>query len=156
MIAIKAIYVAILALAAYSDARRFTIPNLYPLFLLLLGGIAWFAGFPFVAPLWSHLLHFGIALGIGMLLFHFGWFGGGDVKLYAAVAWWFGLSNGWLLLLAVSLSGAVVVVLVVFLRLMSTLLDSADRTKGGFRTRRIAYGLAIATGGIGSLLWTYP
>lgn len=156
MIAIKAIYVAILALAAYSDARRFIIPNLYPLFLLLLGGIAWFAGFPFVAPLWSHLLHFGIALGIGMLLFHFGWFGGGDVKLYAAVAWWFGLSNGWLLLLAVSLSGAVVVVLVVFLRLMSTLLDSADRTKGGFRTRRIAYGLAIATGGIGSLLWTYP
>lgn len=156
MIAIKAVYVAILALAAYSDARRLTIPNIYPLLLILLGAVAWFAGFPFIAPLWSHLLHFAIALGIGMLLFHFGWFGGGDVKLYAAVSLWFTLSNGLFLLMAVSLSGVAIVVLAVFLRLMHSALGSTDRKRGGFMQRRIAYGLAIAAGGIGSLLWTYP
>lgn len=156
MIAIKAIYVAILAFAAYSDARRFTIPNIYPLLLLLLGGVAWFAGFPFAAPLWSHLLHFAIALGIGMLLFHLGWFGGGDVKLYAAVSFWFNLSNGVFLLLVVSLSGVAVVVLSILLRLVRTAFGPADRAKGNFMKRRIAYGLAIAAGGVVSLFWTYP
>lgn len=156
MIASKAAYVAILMLAAYSDARRFTIPNIYPLLLLLLGAIAWFAGFPFSAPLWSHLLHFAIALGIGMLLFHFGWFGGGDVKLYAAVALWFALSNGLFLLLVVSLSGVMLVALVAVLRLGLTAFSRADRTKGSFMKRRIPYGLAIAAGGIASMLLVYP
>jgi len=156
LIAIKAVYVVILALAAYSDARRFTIPNIYPLLLLILGGIAWFAGFPFVAPLWSHLLHFAIALGVGMLLFHFGWFGGGDVKLYAAVSLWFALSNGLFLLLVVSLSGVAVVVVSILTRLARTAFGPADRAKGNFLKRRIAYGLAIAAGGVASLFWTYP
>ena len=156
MIAIKAGYVAILALAAYSDARRFTIPNIYPLLLLLLAGIAWFVGFPFAAPLWSHLAHFAIALGIGMLLFHFGWFGGGDVKLYAAVSLWFALSDGPFLLLIVSLSGAVVVALSIAMRLGLTMLDRTGRTRGSLLKSRIAYGLAIAAGGIAALFWTYP
>ncbi|MEI4507305.1 prepilin peptidase [Sphingopyxis sp. CCNWLW253] len=153
---IEAAYVVILALAAYSDARRFIIPNIYPLLLLLLGGIASFAGFPFAAPLWSHLLHFAIALGAGMLLFHLGWFGGGDVKLYAAVSLWFALSNGLFLLLVVSLSGVAVVLLSIVLRLGLTAFGRADRTKGSFMKRRIAYGLAIGGGGIASMLLVYP
>lgn len=156
MIAIKVAYVAILTLAAYSDARRFTIPNIYPLLLLLLGFVAWFAGFPFTAPLWSHLLHFAIALGVGMLLFHLGWFGGGDVKLYAAVSLWFALSSGLFLLLVVSLSGVAVMLLSIVLRLGLTAFGRVDRAKGSIMKRRIAYGLAIAAGGVGSLLWTYP
>lgn len=151
MIAIKAAFVAILLFAAWSDARRFLIPNIYPLLLLLLGAIAWFAGFPFIAPLWSHAVHFVLALGIGMLLFHFGWFGGGDVKLYAALASWFGLSDGLFLLLAVSLSGAAVVILSVVFHLVGP----ARGEKKSFMKRRIAYGLAIAAGGVSALLWTY-
>jgi prepilin peptidase CpaA len=156
LLAIKAAYVAILALAAFSDARRLLIPNIYPLCLLLLGGVAWFAGFPFTAPLWSHLLHFAVALGVGMLLFHFGWFGGGDVKLYAAVALWFGLSNGAFLLFVTSIAGVVIVALSVSYRLLRTIFGSVEQEKVSFRKRRIAYGLAIAAGGIFSLLWVYP
>jgi len=148
--------VAILGLAAISDSRRFLIPNIYPLGLLLLGIIAWFVGFPFVAPLWSHLLHFAVALGVGMLLFHLGWFGGGDVKLYAAVAFWFGFSNGFSLLFVISICGVAIVALSILLRLLRTAFGSGDREKGSFMKRRIAYGLAIAAGGIFSLFWVYP
>lgn len=155
MIAIKTAFVAILTLAAWSDARRFLIPNIYPLLLLLLGALAWFAGFPFAAPLWSHAVHFLLTLGLGMLLFHFGWFGGGDVKLYAALASWFALSNGLFLLLVVSLSGAAVVLLSIVYHQIRAFYGPAERKRGGFMTRRIAYGLAIAAGGIFSMLWTY-
>lgn len=156
MLAIEAAFVAILGLAAFSDARRFLIPNIYPLGLLLLGTVAWFVGFPFVAPLWSHLLHFVVALGVGMLLFHFGWFGGGDVKLYAAVAFWFGFSNGFFLLFVTSICGVAIVALSILLRLLRTGLGSGEREKGSFMKRRIAYGLAIAAGGIFSLFWVHP
>ena len=153
VIAIEAAYVAILALAAFSDARRFLIPNIYPLCLLLLGVVAYFVGFPFYAPIWSHLLHFAAALGVGMILFHFGWFGGGDVKLYSAVALWFGISDGLSLLLVTSLCGVVIVTLSVLFRLLRTAFGSGDQDKGSFMKRRIAYGIAIAAGGIFSLFW---
>lgn len=156
MIAIKAAFVTILAFAAWSDARRFLIPNIYPLLLLLLGALAWVAGFPFAAPLWSHAAHFLLALGLGMLLFHFGWFGGGDVKLYAALASWFPLSSGLFLLLTVSLSGAAVVLLSIVFHLSRAVHRPAGGERKSFMKRRIAYGLAIAAGGISALLWTYP
>ncbi|ALJ14580.1 A24 family peptidase [Sphingopyxis macrogoltabida] len=155
MIAIKAAFVTILAFAAWSDARRFLIPNIYSLLLLLLGALAWVAGFPFAAPLWSHAAHFVLALGLGMLLFHFGWFGGGDVKLYAALASWFPLSSGLFLLLTVSLSGAAVVLLSIVFHQIRAFYGPAERKKGSFMTRRIAYGLAIAAGGVFSMLWRY-
>ena len=153
MIAIEAAYVAILALAAFSDARRFLIPNIYPLCLLLLSVVAYFVGFPFYGSLWSHLLHFGVALGAGMILFHLGWFGGGDVKLYSAVALWFGLSDGLSLLLVTSLCGVAIVLLSVLFRLLRTAFGKGDQGRGSFMKRRIAYGIAIAAGGIVSLFW---
>ncbi len=148
MLAIDLAYAGILLLAALSDARRFRIPNLYPLCLLALAVIAWFVGFPFSGPLWSHLLHFAAALGVGMLMFHFGWFGGGDVKLYAAVALWFDFSEGLTLLLVTSLAGVAVVLLSLALVMLRTLFGSAHARTGRLRDRRIAYGIAIAAGGI--------
>lgn len=156
MIAIKAAYVAILALAAFSDVRRFLIPNAYPLCLIILAGVAWFAGFPFSGPLWTYFLHFAVALGCGMLLFHFGWFGGGDAKLYAAVALWFSFSQGVFLLFAIAMSGLAVIGAMVILRPLRRALGSGEREKVGFLKRKIAYGLAIAVGGIFSLFWLYP
>ncbi|GGJ41618.1 A24 family peptidase [Sphingopyxis bauzanensis] len=156
MLAIDVAYVGLLVLAAFSDARRFIIPNILPLGLLLLGILAWFVGFPFSGPLWSYILHFAVALGVGMLMFHFGWFGGGDVKLYAAVAFWFDFSEGLFLLLITSLSGATIVLLSILFRLLRTAFGSTPTDKGSWRKRRIAYGLAIAAGGIIALLSTYP
>lgn len=155
IVALEAIYVLILLLAAVSDARRYLIPNILPLLLLLLAGIAVVAGFPFYAPLWSHALHFIVALGVGMLLFHLGWFGGGDVKLYSAVAAWFSFPDGAVLLLLTSISGVGVVILSVLLRLALTAFGSGERDKSRFMKRRIPYGVAIAVGGIATLIWVY-
>jgi len=68
------------------------------LLALVGGGMATFA---------SALLHGGIALLIGLPLFGWGLFGGGDVKYYAAVAAWLPLEHGFRLLACVSLTGAV-------------------------------------------------
>ncbi len=146
MLVIDLAYGGILLLAALSDARRFRIPNIYPLCLLALAVIAWFAGFPFSGPLWSHLLHFTAALGVGMLMFHFGWFGGGDVKLYAAAALWFDFSEGLMLLLVTSLAGVAVVLLSLALVMLRTWFGRAPASR--YRDRRIAYGIAIAAGGM--------
>lgn len=151
----KAAFAGILLLAAWSDARRFLIPNMYPLLLVGLSALALATGFPFIGPAWSHLAHFAIALVVGMALFHFRWFGGGDVKLYAAVALWFPLGAGWFLLMATGLGGAVIVILSMAVRLLRLAFGSGER-RSRFFDRRIAYGVAIAAGGIASLLWFYP
>lgn len=156
MIIIKGLFVGLLFLAAYSDARRLLIPNVLPLLLFALGCMAWFTGFPFAEPFWSHLLHFTIALAIGMVLFHWGWFGGGDVKLYAALAFWFPMPSALLLLLAVALSGLIVVIFVMTIRLMGPIAGSSPSAKAGLMKRRIAYGVAIAIGGVFTMLWVYP
>lgn len=155
MLAIDVAYVGLLALAAFSDARRFIIPNILPLALLLLGILAWFVGFPFSGPLWSHLLHFAVALGVGMLMFHFGWFGGGDVKLYAAVAFWFDFSEGLTLLLLTSLGGVVVVLMSLLFLALRTWFGFVSTKQGRLRDRRIAYGIAIAAGGILNFFMLY-
>ncbi len=148
MPAIELTFAAILLAAAVSDARRFLIPNFYPLCLMLLAALAWIAGFPFSGPIWSHLLHFAAALTVGMLMFHFGWFGGGDVKLYAALAFWFDFSEGLTLLLVTSLAGVVVVLLSTAIVMVRTMFGSSKAQRGKLRDRRIAYGVAIAAGGI--------
>lgn len=155
LLAIDVAYIGILTIAALSDARRFIIPNILPLGLLLLGIIAWFVGFPFSGPLWSHILHFAVALGVGMLMFHFGWFGGGDVKLYAAVAFWFDFSEGFMLVLLTSLGGVAVVLLSLALLTLRTWFGSASAKKGRLGDRRIAYGIAIAAGGILNFFMLY-
>lgn len=148
---IKIAFAAMLLAAAYSDARRFLIPNIYPLLVILLFIAAWLVGFEFHAPLWKHLLHFAIALAAGMLLFRFRWFGGGDAKLYAAVALWFGIGDAIPLLFITTLAGAAIVVVRVILRLFgrgAAISKTSDR--------RIAYGVAIAIGGIAAMYHVYP
>lgn len=152
----KAAFAAILLLAALSDARRFLIPNIYSVLMILLFVAAWFLGFPFAAPLWSHLLHFALALGIGMALFHFGWLGGGDVKLYASTALWFAFGNGILLFFVTTISGAAIVIVSMSVRMLGLAVGRGDGEKGRLFKRRIAYGVAIAVGGIASLWWIYP
>ena len=151
-------FAALLLLAAASDVRSLRIPNLLPMLVLLLFVAAWLWGFPFRDPLWSHLTHFALALVGGMALFHFRWFGGGDAKLYAAVAIWFGLGNAILLLLLTTVTGALIVVARMFFHVLRALASNADRSAPGQPSlfeRKIPYGIAIAAGGITALFWTY-
>ena len=79
------LYLLVLAWAAVSDVLHFRIPNALPAALaglFLLGG----ALYPERADWGSHLAAAAAALLGGALLFHFGKWGGGDAKLFAAAA----------------------------------------------------------------------
>ena len=129
--------------AAIEDARTRTIANGWSLAILALFVI----GFPLGAvsgALWSHLLHFAIALGVGMALFAMGWFGGGDAKLYAATALWFDLDHALHLFVAVGLAGFVLALLHLSLRL----LKRGEGLRRSMRESKLAYGIAIAVGAL--------
>ena len=97
------LFTAVMAVAAFEDFRRLTIPNLLPLLLC--------AAWPFyvaAAPLPGGTL--GAALGAagcalavflgGAVLFARGWLGGGDVKLLSAATLWAGAPQALGLLVA--------------------------------------------------------
>ena len=147
---ILAAAVFVLLGAAYSDLKQFKIPNLMPVLLLALYG-SYVATVGLSAfSLW-HLAHFAIALIVGMALFAMKWFGGGDAKLYAAVALWFPLQQGHMLLLMVGMAGLVLAILFILTRRFTKNADGKKRTD-----RRIPYGVAIAFGAIACWLLQTP
>jgi prepilin peptidase CpaA len=93
-----------MAVAAFEDFRRLTIPNLLPLLLC--------AAWPFyvaAAPVPSAALGAaGCALAVflgGAVLFARGWLGGGDVKLLSAATLWAGAPQALGLLVVTGLLG---------------------------------------------------
>ncbi len=130
--------------AAAQDALRYTISNRWVLAIIVLflpyawfGDIGWGVGW--------HVLHFAVALVVGMGLFAMKWFGGGDAKLYAALALWFPISAAPQLLVAVAFAGffeLLFYIVGVRLALIS------GRAVAQMKDRRIPYGVAIAAGGI--------
>ena len=99
-----------------------------------------------VSGLWQNLLLFAAVLAVGTFMFGRGWMGGGDIKLLAASALWFDLSDGWKLLVAIAIAGGIEALLVIILRRMPW----SDRLRGGIlllqRRGPIPYGIAIAVG----------
>jgi prepilin peptidase CpaA len=84
---------ALLLTAAVWDIASFTIPN-----FLQLGLLAAFALLMIVHPLGMgdfgmHLLAGFIGLVAGFTLFALGYIGGGDAKLFACIALWFGIDD---------------------------------------------------------------
>lgn len=84
---------ALLLAAAVWDVASYTIPN-----VLQLGLLAAFALLMIVHPLGAgafgmHLLAGFIGLVAGFTLFTLGYIGGGDAKLFACVALWFGMDD---------------------------------------------------------------
>lgn len=145
-----------LLLAAISDARSFRIPNIYPAAMVALFVVALLTGFGFDEPAWQHVAHFAIALAIGMILFHFDVVGGGDAKLYAATALWFGLSDGIRLFVLTTVTGGAIVLIRMGYNLLRIAFGSASGETTSIFKRKIAYGIAIAAGGIAMILITYP
>lgn len=141
---IAAAFVLMLAGAAVQDVRSRTISNAWPLAFMLLFAVAWAMG-AITGSLGSHLLHFGIVLLVGILVFALDWVGGGDAKLYAAVALWFALEDGLFLFLSIALSGAVLAIVHLTLALIG---NRAESRRKSLRERKLAYGVAIAVGAI--------
>ena len=139
----------LLAAAAGWDLASFTIPN-----FLTLAFAAAFAIFAVAAGLspavigW-HLLAGMIGLFIGFTLFALGYIGGGDAKLFAAVALWLGLNDMLPYALLASLLGGLLTLgllalrqcpLPEFLTRHSWIVKLHDPRSG------IPYGVALASG----------
>ena len=109
------LFTAVMAVAAFEDFRRLTIPNLLPLLLC--------AAWPlYVAAAPSPGGTVGAALGavgcalavflVGAVLFARGWLGGGDVKLLSAATLWAGAPQALGLLVVTGvLGGALALIL---------------------------------------------
>jgi prepilin peptidase CpaA len=148
-------FAGLMVAAAMSDAVRFIIPNwlcgavalLFPA-AALVAGLEW----PLIG---MHLLAGVLALVIGFALFAPGWIGGGDAKLLAAAALWFGWQGLFPFLLSTVLAGGVLVLLLIALRRCVPMFQSAA---GRLENTALAqgapvpYGIAIAAGA----LWSLP
>ncbi len=88
----------LLLIAAVGDVRRFQIPNIFPILVLVMLA----AALIFTTPAWepefwydfvSRMLGGVIATEVALLFFALRVMGGGDVKLFAALSFWFGLDG---------------------------------------------------------------
>ena len=142
---------ALLAVAAAFDLATFTIPN-----LLSLAITAAFAIFGLTAGLSGgalafHLLAGFIALAAGFALFAFGYIGGGDAKLFAAVSLWLGLHDFLGYALASSVMGGALTLALLALRQWPLPAVAARHDwiiKLHEKSSGIPYGVALASGAL--------
>lgn len=150
VLVVTLVFAAPLLMAAYTDFWSMKIPNLVSL--------AMAAGFFLTLPLtWQGLPVFGEHLMMGTIfffagfaMFAFGWLGGGDAKLMAAISLWFGWGDALPFILATTLFGAALGVLLIFggqiapVRLRTSALGMR-LFQGG---KDMPYGLALAAGAL--------
>ncbi|GJL96878.1 MAG: pilus assembly protein CpaA [Hyphobacterium sp.] len=149
------VFVFFMVLAAARDAMSFTIPNwlcgalalVFPLAAAALG-IGWM-------DFGLHIVVGFVALLIGMALFAPGWIGGGDAKLIAAAALWFGWPDSLMFLGKAALMGGILAVGLIMLRRFAPASGLPQRWLTGTLLADGApapYGIALAAGA----LWTLP
>lgn len=144
-------FAAVLVWAAVQDLLSLRISNWTTLAVLALYPVYVLSASPMVA------LSMALAIGgfvflVGFVLFHFKYFGGGDVKLFAAVALWAGapLVVGFLLTVAV-VGGLLAMLTMTPLRLLLPYMAVATRVKvdlARLMQLQIPYGVPIAAGGL--------
>ena len=149
------LFPALMAFAASSDLLTMTISNRVSLLLV--------AGFAVLAPLtgfsvYEIFMHVGAGLtvlAVAFTCFALGWIGGGDAKVVAAAALWFGFDHLLEYLLYASIFGGALTLLLLGFReyplpyrlaTQGWLLKLHDKETG------IPYGIALATGA----LMVYP
>ena len=149
---LMAIFPAALIVAAINDVYEFKIPNLvsaiiiagFPVCLIAAGGS--------FTLLWQGLLVGAIVLVVGFGLFAFRVVGGGDAKLLAASAPWFGTGLIDEFLLLTGIFGGFLALLILIFRGMPMLPIYARYTwlfdLYQSKTKGIPYGVAIAGAGI--------
>lgn len=140
------ILAGLLVAAALEDAYRLRISNVTS-GLILVGAVVVMVLNP-SWNLWQNVAVCAALLAVGIPLFAAGKFGGGDIKLLAAIAAWFSAAGALQLLMWVFLSGGVLALLIIAARMMLSSEDHRSRwrvlrPKGG-----IPYGMAISAGAL--------
>ncbi len=131
-----------LAGAAIEDAVRLRISNLTCGVVVLAALVAMVLhGFPL--GLWQNALICIAVLAIGMPAFAAGWFGGGDIKLLAAVGLWLDLNAVVGLIAAVFMAGGVLALVYITARRVTR-----PNAQSPSEYARVPYGLAIVFGAI--------
>ena len=149
--------IVLLALAAGWDLASYTIPNFIPVAVLLafvLFGIVSRQNAGFYE---AHALATLIALLAGFVLFALGYIGGGDAKLFAGVAAWFGLHDLMPYVLVASLCGGALTLGLLSIRRFPLPAALAVRpwiARLHEPRAGIPYGVALAAGGIAVLPYT--
>jgi len=104
-----------MAFAGSMDLITMTIPN--RISLVLVAGFVALAPFVGLTPLQygAHLATGAAMLAVGVFMFARGWIGGGDAKIFAAAALWFGFDHlGDFTLLSAMAGGVLTIALLVF------------------------------------------
>lgn len=150
-ILLLALFPGIMAFAAASDLITMTISN--RLSLALAAGFflaAFLIGMPLIEIGW-HLLAGLIVLVAAFACFSFGWIGGGDAKLAAATALWFGFSHLMDYLLLASILGGALTLMILAGRqwpLPQFLARQAWIARLHEMNTGIPYGIALAFAGL--------
>lgn len=128
-----------LIVSIYSDIRYRLIFNKITLPIALAAPLYWYASGGFnAADIGIHLVTGIATFTFFALLFRFGMMGGGDVKLFAALALWFEWTDVVRLVLYASLLGALVTIVFVVIH----------KYRQGVGRARIPYGVAISLSGL--------
>jgi len=149
------VFPALMAFAASSDLFTMTISNRVT--LALVGGFVAMAVMSGMSPS-DVLAHAGAAatvLVVTFLFFTRGWIGGGDAKLAAATALWFGFDHLLVYLLYASIFGGALTLMMIRFRLMSLPQVLADQEWVNRLHRPnsgVPYGIALAA----AALLIYP
>lgn len=145
MIVATVLFVALMALAMVSDITSMTIPNRLNIALVTVFALsALWAGMPGTAAAF-HILFALAILAATAALFALGWMGGGDSKLIAATALWFGPSALFLdyLLLATLLGGVVTLAVLSARALLQPATGLAFLDRLLTRSNGVPYGVAL-------------
>ncbi|MEX2643892.1 MAG: prepilin peptidase [Acetobacterales bacterium] len=147
---VLAALVALLFAAALSDGLRFLIPNRAVLAIALLYPVH-VATSPVAVDWPGALAVAAIAFAAGAAMFARGWLGGGDVKLFAAVALWAGPAHIVTLLFATTVVGGAMALLALGAGRLVLIYAFTRLGVGHARDMlmdgQIPYGAAIAAGG---------
>jgi prepilin peptidase CpaA len=150
-------FVALLLLAAGWDLASYTIPNFISVATLVAFALFALSAGLTLSALEGHLLAGGIGLVCAFVLFALGYIGGGDAKLFACIALWFGMHDlGEYVLVASVFGGALTVLLLTarqwplpaFLAARPWIVKLHEPRAG------IPYGVALAVGAIAILPYT--
>ena len=128
-----------LIVSIYTDIRYRLIFNKITLSIAIAAPLFWYASGDFtLTAIGIHLLTAVITFAFFALWFRFGMMGGGDVKLFAALALWFPWIDVVRMVLYASILGALVTIIFVMIH----------KLRQGVGRARIPYGVAIALAGL--------
>lgn len=144
------------ALGAWSDIKSLTIQNIYSVLILAAFPVCyilmWLMGdLDIFAPLWSHVGAFVTVLVISALLFFFNVMGAADSKLASVYALWIGFANLPVFLFIMSLVGAVLGAVALFIKKKKPFKEPKEgswvaQLQGG--GSKVPYGVAIVVGAL--------